>query len=73
MRQLKYKLDRKSLETIYTAFICPFLEYGDVIWDNSAKNEKRGRKMQLEAARIATGQRNLYLSIAFIKKQDGEL
>ena len=28
---VKYKLDRKSLETIYTVFIRPLLEYGDVI------------------------------------------
>ena len=33
MRKLKFKLDRKSLELIYTAFIRPLLEYGDVIWD----------------------------------------
>ena len=34
MRKLKYKLDRKSLEIIYTAFIRPLLEYAGVIWDN---------------------------------------
>ena len=37
MRKLKFKLDRKPLETIYLVFIRPLLEYGDVIWDN--KNE----------------------------------
>ena len=31
MRKLMFKLDRKSLEIIYTAFIRPVLEYGDVI------------------------------------------
>ena len=40
MRKLKFKLDRKSLEIIYTAFIRPLLEYGDVIWDNCAEYEK---------------------------------
>ena len=40
MRKLKFKLDRKSLEIIYTAFIRPILEYGDVIWDNCAQYEK---------------------------------
>ena len=29
MRKLKFKLDRKSLEIIYTTFIMPILEYGD--------------------------------------------
>ena len=56
MRKLKFKLDRKSLEIIYTAVIRPFLEYGDVIWDNCAEYEKADLdKIQNEAARIATG------------------
>ena len=29
------KLDRKALETIYSTFIRPMLEYGDVIRDNT--------------------------------------
>ena len=40
MRKLKFKLDRKSLEIINTAFIRPILEYSDVIWDNCAQYEK---------------------------------
>ena len=56
MRKLEFKLDRKSLEIIYTAFIRPLLEYGDVIWDNCAEYEKADLdKIQNEAARIATG------------------
>ncbi|MES9993744.1 MAG: reverse transcriptase domain-containing protein, partial [Candidatus Thiodiazotropha sp.] len=56
MRKLKFKLDRKSLETIYIAFIRPLLEYGDVIWDNCSQYEKQELdKIQNEAARIATG------------------
>ena len=34
MRKLKFQLDRKSLEIIYTVFIRPILEYGNEIWDN---------------------------------------
>ena len=34
MRRLKFRLNRKSLETIYFSFIRPLLEYADVIWDN---------------------------------------
>ena len=41
MRKLKYKLDRKSLETIYTVFIRPLLEYGDVVWNNCTEYEKK--------------------------------
>ena len=40
LRKLKFKLDRKSLEIIYTAFIRPILEYGDVIWDDGVQYEK---------------------------------
>ena len=56
MRRLKYKLDRKSLESIYISFIRPLLEYGDTIWDNCTQYEKYELdKIQNEAARIATG------------------
>ena len=41
MQKLKFKLDRKSLEIIYTAFISPLLEYGDFIWDNCTEYEKK--------------------------------
>ena len=39
MRKLKFKLDRKALETFYLVFIRPILEYGDVIWDNCTQYE----------------------------------
>ena len=56
MRKLKFRLDRKSLETIYIAFIRPLLEYGDVIWDNCTQYEELELdKIQNEAARIVTG------------------
>ena len=56
MRKLKFKLDRKSLETIYIAFIRPLLEYADTLWDNCTQYEKDElEKIQVEAARIATG------------------
>ena len=66
MRKLKFKLNRKSLEIIYIAFIRPLLEYGDIIWDKCTQYEKKKKKkkkkkktnltkIQNEAARIATG------------------
>ena len=55
MRKLKYQLDRKSLETIYTAFIRPLLEYGSVTRENCTQYEKQElEKIQTEVARIAT-------------------
>ena len=41
MRRLNFKLDLKSLEQIYFAFIRPLLEYGDIIWDNCFQSEKQ--------------------------------
>ena len=54
--KIKFKLDRKSLETIYIAFIRPILEYADVVWDNCSQYEiNELEKIQTEVARIATG------------------
>ena len=56
MRKLKFRLDRKTLKTIYMAFIRPILEYADVVWCNITKYEEDElEKIQLEAARIVTG------------------
>ena len=69
MRKLKYKLDRKALETFYLVFIRPILEYGDVIWDNCAKYEKEALdKIQNEAERIAIGATKL-ISIPALYKE----
>ena len=56
MRKLKFKLDRRSLQTIYFSFIRPVLEYADVVWNNCAQYESNElEKIQNEAARIVTG------------------
>jgi hypothetical protein len=56
LRSLKFILDRQSLETIYTTFIRPILEYADVVWDNITQAEEEDlEKIQIEAARIITG------------------
>ena len=56
MRKLKFKLDRKSLQTIYFTFIRPILEYADVVWNNCTQYEATElEKIQYEAARIVTG------------------
>ena len=56
MKRLRFLLDRKSLEIIYTSFIRPILEYADVVWDNCTQYEKQElEKVQHEAARIVSG------------------
>ena len=41
MQRLKFKLDRKSLEIIYTTFIRPVLEYSEFIWDNCTRYDNK--------------------------------
>ena len=61
MHRLKYELDRKSLEIIYTTFIRPILEYANVIWDNCSDYQKQElEKIQIKAARIASGATKLH-------------
>ena len=56
LRRHKFLLDRKSLKKMYTTFILPLLEYGNIIWDNcSLENSKAIENIQLDAARIITG------------------
>ncbi len=56
MQRLKYKLDRKTLENIYTTFVRPKLEYASIIWDNCTETDKiRLENVQLSFARIVTG------------------
>ena len=60
MRKLKFRLDRKPLQTIYTSFIRPLSEYADVVWDNCTWNEASDleKKKSNEATRIVTGAKN---------------
>jgi hypothetical protein len=71
MRKLKFILDRKSLEIIYTTFIRPVLEYADVVWDNCTHGDKLELdKIQDEAARIVTGSSKL-VSLNNLYKETG--
>ena len=56
LRRLRFLLDRPSLQKIYTTFIRPLLEYGNIIWDSCTLENKRTiENIQLEAARLVTG------------------
>ena len=56
LRMLKFTINRKSLETIYFAYIRSLLEYADVLWDNCTQQQcNEIEKIQLEAGRIVTG------------------
>ena len=69
MRQVKYRLDRKSLQVIYFSFIRPILEYGNVVWNNIPQYLKDDLdKIQNEAARIVTGCSKL-VSLANLRQE----
>jgi hypothetical protein len=58
MKGLKFKLDRRSLETMYLAFVRPVLEYGDALWDSPHLNDHSLDELdtiQNNAARVVTG------------------
>ena len=71
MRNLKLRLDRTTLQTIYFSFIRPVLEYADVIWINLSQHLKdQIEKVQNEAARIVTGYRKL-VSLTDLNRESG--
>ena len=56
MKSLKYILDWRTLETVYTSFIRPILEYASPVWSGCTEADaKRLEDIQLQAARIVTG------------------
>ena len=56
LRALKYKLDRRSLETIYMNFIRPKMEYGDVLFVGASFYcLEKLNSIQNEAMRIVCG------------------
>ena len=61
LRKHKFNLDRRSLDEMYKVFIRPLIEYGNIIWDNCSKENKKAlENIQLDAQRISTGATKLY-------------
>ena len=74
MGKLKFRIDRKSLETIYMTFIRPILEYADVFWCNITNYEEDElEKIQHQAARIVTVTTKLVSIENLYKKLAGRL
>ena len=58
LRALKWKLNRKPLETLYLSFIRPLFEYGNIVWDCAPLHQyifQNIEKLQLEASRVVIG------------------
>lgn len=56
LKKLKFRLPRKTLETLYKSLVRPILEYGDVVFDDSSIGlSQKIESIQLDAARTCTG------------------
>ena len=56
LKQVKYKLARKTLERLYFSFIRPIMEYGDVVWQGASHSDLRKLDMvQVAAMRLVSG------------------
>ena len=74
LRKLKFILSKQALSNIYLTFIRPVLEYACEVWDGCYERDiEKLEKIQLEAARIATGLTNLLVRIHYILRLDGKL
>ena len=56
MSRLMYKLDRKTLETMYFSYVRPKLEYSDIVWSNLTETQVHQIELvQKRAGRIVSG------------------
>ena len=58
LKDLKYELNKISLERRYFAFIRPIFEYGWIVWDQAPRHDtyfNELEKLQIQVARIVTG------------------
>ena len=56
MKPLKYKLDRKALQIMYSSFVLPLMEYGNVVWGGSFDCDfAKLEKINTDAMRLITG------------------
>ena len=56
MMPLKFKLDRRSLETMFKSFVLPILEYGLIVWGGTYDTDIiKLERIHLDAMRLITG------------------
>ena len=56
LSRLMYKLDRRTLEIMYTAFVRPKMEYADIVWSNLSQQKCHQLEcLQKRAGRIVSG------------------
>ena len=56
LRSFKYRLSRRSLQTMYKSFIMPHFDFSDVIWDNCTNEQADALEtLHLDALRTIIG------------------
>ena len=56
LKSFKYRLSRKTLETLYKSFILPIFDYADIIWDNCTQTLSNNiEELHLDALCTITG------------------
>ena len=77
MTPLKFKLDRKSLETMYKAFVLPTMEYANVVWGGTFDSDiLKLEKIHVDAMRLICGATarsniaNLYRETSFLSMSE---
>ena len=72
MIPLKYKLDKKSLEIMYTSFVLPTMEYASIVWGGTYDCDiVKLENIHVDAIRLITGATarsnivNLYKEVSF--------
>ena len=56
LKQMKFKLSRKTLEKLYFCFVRPILEYGDVVWHGASHSDLNKLDIiQVQALRLVSG------------------
>ena len=69
LRNFKFRWSRKALETCYSSFIRPVIEYGNIIYDSCLKSDSaKLETLQIEAANIVTGAKRGTSHIKMLKE-----
>jgi len=56
MTPLKYELDRKTLHIMFTSFVRPVMEYGNVVWGGTYDSDmNKLEKINVDGMRLLTG------------------
>ncbi len=77
MMPLKHKIDRRSLQTMFFAFVRPCMEYGNIVWGGSYDSDiNKLEQINIDGMRLVTGAtshsniRKLYAETGWLSVRD---